>query len=218
LAGLFGEHIHNSFARRVPIWVDGAPVDADVPAGLAGIRNGAVLSLFEPADLVTREAPPGVAELRVVCGPGAGRIHRLTLGETVVGCGGTGWSLPDLRLPSAALAVRVTPEGRVTVDPADGLRVVLGSAAIAEEATWPVEAYLFAGDTVLALAEISTVTADVSVNAAEALVDFNRPPRLLPPARERAFHLPDKPAEVKSRRMPWVMVLAPMAIALPMAF
>ena len=218
LTGLFGEHMHSSFARRVPMWVDGTAVEADVPAGQAGVRHGAVLSLFEPSDLVTRAAPNGVAELRVVSGPGAGRIHRLPLGETVVGCGATGWSLPDLRLPSNALTVRVTPDGAVLVSPAEGLPVVLGAADVEEKTAWPVDEYLFAGDTVLSRAEISTMTADVSVNAEEALADFNRPPRLLPPERERTFHLPDKPAEAKNRRMPWVMVVAPLAIAIPMAW
>ena len=46
-----------------------------------------------------------------------------------------------------------------------------------------VGAYVFAGDTVLARAEVGDVTADVTTDADEALVDFNRPPRLLPPQR-----------------------------------
>ena len=61
------------------------------------------------------------------------------------------------------------------------------------------------------------MTADVTTDADEALVDFNRPPRLLPPQRERSFHLPDPVPEVRKRPMPWVMVFAPMLLAVPMA-
>ena len=165
--------------------------------------------------------PHGVAELRVVSGPGAGAYHRLPLGDTVVGCGAPGWSLPDLRLPSDALTVSVAPDGSVAVTAPDalGARIDDGAAlaALGERTPWPVGAYVFAGDTVLARAEVSDVTADVTTDADEALVDFNRPPRLLPPQRERSFHLPDPVPEVRKRPMPWVMVFAPMLLAVPMA-
>ena len=235
LVGVLGETMHDSFARRIPVWVDGAEVDPLAPAGKSGIRSGAVVSLFEPADRVVRAAPSGVAELRVVAGPGAGRIHRLPLGETVVGCGAPGWSLPDLRLPADGLRVTVTPDGSVRVVPAPGLDTRLDSRALGEQtetepvpagavagddggAAWPVGGYLAAGDTVLVRAEVGEPTADVSVNHDEALVELNRPPRLLPPDRERSFHLPDRPAPRKGRPLPWVMVVAPLVISVPMAF
>ena len=53
--------------------------------------------------------------------PAPGRIHRLPLGETVVGCGAPGWSLPDLRLPSRRAAVSGRP-GRVGAVTAPGPR------------------------------------------------------------------------------------------------
>ena len=270
LVGVLGEEMHDSFARRIPVWVDGAEVDPLAPAGKSGIRSGAVVSLFEPADRVVRAAPSGVAELRVVAGPGAGRIHRLPLGETVVGCGAPGWSLPDLRLPADGLRVTVTPDGSVRVVPAPGLEARLDSRPLGErpapeqeptraerrvrkerdraaerlraeqgvdpvadpaperaragaaegpdDGAWPVGGYLAAGDTVLARAQVGEPTADVSVNHDEALVELNRPPRLLPPDRERSFHLPDRPAPRKGRPLPWVMVVAPLVISVPMAF
>ena len=235
LVGVLGETMHDSFARRIPVWVDGAEVDPLTPSGKSGIRSGAVVSLFEPADRVVRAAPSGVAELRVVAGPGAGRIHRLPLGETVVGCGAPGWSLPDLRLPADGLRVTVTPDGSVRVVPAPGLGARLDSRPLGEQpdaepvrdgavagddggAAWPVGGYLAAGDTVLVRAQVGEPTADVSVNHDEALVELNRPPRLLPPDRERSFHLPDRPAPRKGRPLPWVMVVAPLVISVPMAF
>ncbi|MEP7088719.1 MAG: FtsK/SpoIIIE domain-containing protein [Nocardioidaceae bacterium] len=265
LVAVLGEQMHDSFAKRIPVWIDGAPADPASPAGKAGLRSGAVLSLFEPADRVTRTPPAGVAELRVVSGPGAGRIHRLPLGETVLGCGAPGWSLPDLRLPSDAMRVLVSPDGSVRAAPAPGLAVSLDSRpigvpteaprtltraerkagrqrlkverqmrkeegagppdAVPEQSdqagdgtfAWPVGGYLAAGGTVLVRAAVGEAIADVSVNPDEALVDFNRPPRMLPTERERSFHLPDKPEPRKGRPLPWVMVIAPLAMAIPMA-
>ncbi|RYU12763.1 FtsK/SpoIIIE domain-containing protein [Nocardioides iriomotensis] len=219
LVRLLGEQVHDSFARRVPVWVDGEEVEPQTPAGAAGVHSGAVLSLFEPADRVARTAPAGVAELRVVSGPGAGRIHRLPLGETVVGNGATGWSLPDLRLPSKALTLAVGADGSVTVTPASGFAVELDGTEVEEGgADWPVGGYLAAGGTVLVRAEVGEPAADVEARPDEALVDFNRPPRMLPPDRERSFHLPDPPQELRKRPIPWVMVVVPLVVAMPMAY
>ena len=218
LVHLLGEEIHDSFARRIPVWVDGDEVDLDTPAGVAGVHHGAVVSLFEPADRVARIAPAGVAELRVVSGPGAGRIHRLPLGESVVGNGATGWSLPDLRLPSRALTVAVGADGGVTVTPASDFAVTLDGEPVEESADWPIGGHLAAGGTVLVRAEVGEPTAVVESRPDEALVDFNRPPRMLPPARERTFHLPDKPQELRRRPIPWVMVIVPLFVAIPMAY
>ncbi|MGA9749904.1 MAG: FtsK/SpoIIIE domain-containing protein, partial [Nocardioides sp.] len=219
LVRLLGEQVHDTFARRVPVWVDGAEVDLRASAGQAGVHSGAVLSLFEPADLVARQAPAGVAELRVASGPGAGRIHRLPLGETVVGNGATGWSLPDLRLPAKALTVDVAIDGTVRVVPSDGLGARLDDEDLENEgAEWPVGGHVAAGGTVLVRGEVVTPVADVEARPEEALIDFNRQPRMLPPDRERAFHLPDKPAEIRKRPVPWVMVVVPVLVAMPMAY
>ena len=120
LTELLGDRVHSGFARRVPLWVDGVAVEPDRPPGSSGSGTAAwcPLRARRPGG---REVPHGVAELRVVSGPGAGRIHRLPLGDTVVGCGAPGWSLPDLRLPSDALTVSVAPDGSVAVTAPDAL-------------------------------------------------------------------------------------------------
>ncbi len=219
LVRLLGEQVHDSFARRVPLWVDGSEVDLRSAAGAVGVHSGAVLALFEPADLVARQAPAGVAELRVVSGPGAGRVHRLPLGETIVGNGATGWSLPDLQLPATALSVEVAVDGDVRVVASAGLGARLDGEELDQDgAGWPVGGHLVAGGTVLMRSEVETPVADVEARPDEALIDFNRQPRMLPPDRERSFHLPDKPAEVRKRPVPWVMVVVPMLVALPMAY
>ncbi|KQY64688.1 MULTISPECIES: FtsK/SpoIIIE domain-containing protein [unclassified Nocardioides] len=217
LLDLLGEQVHPDFAKRIPLWVDGQRVDPATPTGEAGVHAGSVVALFEPADRITRAVPSGVAELRVVAGPGAGRIHRLPLGHTTIGCGSPEWSLPDVRLPPAALRVDATPDGSVTVEVADGVVASLEEVEITEATAWPEGGHLLIGDTVLARAPLGSGRADVAMNAAEALIEFNRPPRIMPPPRERAFHMPTRPEEPRGRPLPWVMVLAPAVMAVPMA-
>lgn len=217
LLRVLGEEIHPGFAARVPIWVDGQRVEGTTPAGEAGVRTGAVLTLFEPADRVVRQAPSGVAELRVVAGPGAGRVHRLPLGTTTVGCGAPDWSLPDLRLPADALSVTADVAGTVTLAVAEGLTAVLETDAVEDAVDWPIGGYVFVGDTVLARTGLGEAPAEVTHNPTEGVVEFNRPPRMAPPTRERQFHMPEDPGELRGRPFPWVMVLAPAVLAVPMA-
>ncbi|QCX28301.1 FtsK/SpoIIIE domain-containing protein [Nocardioides jishulii] len=219
LLALLGEKMHPEFAARVAVWVDGRRVDSATPAGEAGVRPGAVVALYEATDRIARSVPQGVAELRVVSGPGAGRVHRLPLGSSTIGCGGPDWSLPDLRLPPDALTLEVTPDGGVTVRAADGVAAKLEDEEVeaTETREWPVGAYLFVGDTVLARTELGEGLAEVTVNPSEAVVDYNRPPRIAPPPRERTFHMPPEPTQHRGRPFPWVMVLAPAVMAVPMA-
>ncbi|WP_344553764.1 FtsK/SpoIIIE domain-containing protein [Pseudokineococcus marinus] len=248
--GAQGAEVHPAFAARTPLWVDGASVDAARTLREAGVRPGSVLSL-DPPDRPA--APPtGVAELRVVGGHGAGRVHRLPLGTTLVGCGATGLSLPDLQLPADALAVTVAPDGVVRVREVPGLGAVLADeplerapaevepaprrgrrrrrrAAAAEAAAaadppagraWPSGAHLRAGSTVLQLVtggDADEPPADARPARDHPGLDLGRPPRLLPPVRERVFTLPRPPGERVKRPLPWVMVLAPALMVVPMA-
>jgi len=245
--GAQGAGTHPVFAARTPLWVDGVPAQPAATLRDAGVRPGSVLSL-DPPDRPA--APPaGVAELRVVGGHGAGRVHRLALGTTVVGCGAPGLSLPDLQLPADALVVTATPDGVVRVRAAPGLGAVLAdeplerapvevepgprrgrrrrrrAAAAAAEAdppvgrSWPSGAHLRAGSTVLQLVtgtDAEEAGADVRPAADHPGLDLGRPPRLLPPVRERAFTLPRPPGERVRRPLPWVMVLAPALVVVPM--
>jgi S-DNA-T family DNA segregation ATPase FtsK/SpoIIIE len=158
-----------------------------------------------------------VAEIRVVNGPGAGRVHRLPLGETLVGCGAAGLSLPDLRVPPNGLRVVGTIQGTVHVTPLPGFEATLDGEPLEGEAEWPEGAYLTAGETVLQRAPLQMPDADVSVATDHAGIDFNRPPRLLPPERETKFQIPQEPQKPRRRQFPWIMVISPALMAAPMA-
>ena len=148
-----------------------------------------MLSVHAPAS-PPPDRPAGVAELRVVNGPGAGRVHRLPLGETLVGCGAAGLSLPDVRVPPNGLRVNGTIQGTVLVTPLPGFEVTLDGEPIEGETEWPEGAHLVAGETVLQRAPLAAPDADISVATDHAGIDFNRPPRLLPPERRDQVHDP----------------------------
>ncbi len=106
--------MHPGFARQVGVWVDGQPVDGQRSLRDARIGPGSVVSLHEP-DGYDAALPRGVVEVRVVSGPGAGRIHRFGIGEHQIGNGAPGMSLPDLFLPTDALVIRITADAEVEI-------------------------------------------------------------------------------------------------------
>jgi S-DNA-T family DNA segregation ATPase FtsK/SpoIIIE len=106
--------MHPGFAKQVGVWVDGQPVEKEHSLRDAHVVPGSVVSLHEP-DGYDAALPRGVVEVRVVSGPGAGRIHRFGIGEHQIGNGAPGMSLPDLFLPTDAMVIRVTADAEVEI-------------------------------------------------------------------------------------------------------
>lgn len=222
LVAALGEHVHPSFVAHLPVWVDGAAAEPANSLRGNGLADGSVVALHAPAgggDAVA--GPSGAPEVRVVAGPGAGRVHRLPLGRTELGCGGRDVTLPDVLLPADALVVTATPDGTVTVAPgpgAAGTDARLDGEPLTGPVPWPPGSYLRAGDTVLERASGSLATLRVRPAADGPGAEVNRPPRLLPAVRPQRFTRPTEPKEPARRAIPWLAVLAPVVIAVPMAF
>jgi len=209
--------MHPSFAVRVGVWVDGRAVDQGATLREAGLRPGSVLALHEPQGN-RAGLPRGVSEIRVVSGPGAGRVHRIGLGETVIGCGAPGLSLPDVLLPADAMTLLVTVDGAVSVTSGEGVEAFLENEPVDGTTAWPPAAYVRCGGTVLQMGVPWEPDADVTPSEDRLGVDFNRPPRLLPATRERSFTLPAEPAKPRKMSIPWLLVLAPLLMVVPSFF
>ncbi|MEU6790602.1 FtsK/SpoIIIE domain-containing protein [Nonomuraea wenchangensis] len=98
------------------VWRDGRPLDPRARAASV-LRDGDKITL-DPrlARATVIEEPGGVAEVRVVGGPGAGTVHRLGLGAHVIGADPTcAIAVPDPALAPEAVTVRVTPDA-ITVE------------------------------------------------------------------------------------------------------
>jgi DNA segregation ATPase FtsK/SpoIIIE, S-DNA-T family len=187
-----------AMAERVAIWVDGAPVDAGRHTlRTARVRPGSIVELHAHEEQPAL-APSGVAELRVVNGPGAGRVHRLGLGRTVVGHDAPGLSLPDPELAADALTVVARPGGRVEVEPAVGTDARIDAVPLTGPTPWPLGGYLTAGDSVLELTPVGEADADSQENPDELGLDLVRHQRSTRPRPAPHFVLPARPPPTRT--------------------
>lgn len=199
-----GDDTDPAQAGRVPVWVDGHAVPledggsaATCTVRSAGIQPGSIIELHTHEE---HPAPPptGVGEVRVVNGPGAGRVHRLDLGRTVIGHQAPGLDLPDTELPADALTISARPGGLVDVIPAPGTAFLLDGVEHTERRSWPHGGYLQAGRTVLELAEISEPDADTQPYEVGLGQELFRHTRSARPRSGARFVLPARPPNDRS--------------------
>ncbi|NEA31515.1 FtsK/SpoIIIE domain-containing protein [Streptomyces sp. SID13031] len=82
---------------------------------------------------------------------------------------------------------------------------------------WKPGMQLAVGPVMLTLASIEPPDASLSPNPAGGVVDFNRPPRLLPPPRLTDFALPAEPEKGQKPTFPLLVMLLPMVGAVALA-
>ncbi|MEN0128129.1 MAG: FtsK/SpoIIIE domain-containing protein [Brevundimonas sp.] len=105
---------------------------------------------------------------------------------------------------------RSASAGMQEIDPEDDRPLVhLDRAAVLAPRRWVAGESLVVGDTVLELAELTAPDASLSPSAEGATLDFNRPPRLLPPVRTSEYRLPAEPRTPDRQSFPLAMVLLP---------
>ncbi|QFR97929.1 cell division protein FtsK [Streptomyces tsukubensis] len=93
------------------IYVDGHPLDAHATVGTSPLREGAVVSLHDPAGCLPGE-PTGLVELRVASGPAAGAVHRLGIGRHDIGAGPAAHiRVDDAELPDRSFTLSVAADG-----------------------------------------------------------------------------------------------------------
>ena len=203
----------------VALYVDQALVPPAQALAESRIRQGCVISLGDASGCLSPE-PAGVVEIQVAGGPAAGSVHRLTLGEADIGgAGGPAHILiADPQLPATALHVWVDAQGRCTVAPYGGVRAELDREPLAGPAPWPPGQLVTVGGTLLGLARYEPPDAALHVSEDGAGVDFNRPPRLLPPERMTRFQLPRPPARPERRPAPILMAVIPVLLGVAMAY
>ncbi|MBT0772262.1 hypothetical protein KIH74_25175 [Kineosporia sp. J2-2] len=184
-------------SARVPVWVDGRRAEPHDTLRSAGIRPGSIVELHEHEEQpVTR--PSGVAEIRVVNGPGAGRVHRLGLGQTVIGHEAPGLDLPDADLAADALTLSARPGGAVEVIPGAGTSFTLAGEEKTERCPWPRGTYLQAAGTVLELTTVSEPDADTQPDETGLGWQLFRHTRSARPRSGARFVLPPRPPSGRS--------------------
>ncbi|MFD4522695.1 FtsK/SpoIIIE domain-containing protein [Streptomyces sp. NPDC058470] len=204
-----GQH-HASGGGAPVTYVDGYPVDPSATIGTSPLREGAIVSLHDPAGCLPGE-PTGLVELRVAGGPAAGAVHRLGIGRYDIGSGAaSALRIDDPELPQRALTLSVATDGTCQVAVhGDKEGVTLDGEQI-DGAEWPLGGQIAVGNSLLGLDRYSPPNAALKWSEDGAGLDYNRPPRLRPPERQTRFKLPAPPRDFEARPLPWLMALTPL--------
>ncbi|MEU9554938.1 FtsK/SpoIIIE domain-containing protein [Streptomyces fumanus] len=196
-----------------PVYVDGYAVDPSATVVGSPLRDGAVVSLRDPAGCVPGE-PTGLVELRVVGGPGAGSVHRLGVGRYDIGSGAASYvRIDDPEVDGRALTLSVATDGTCTVAVHAGKEdITLDGEPIGEREgdDWPLGGQIGVGNSLLELVRYTPPDAALKWSEDGVGLDYNRPPRLRPPERQTTFRLPSPPREFEPRPLPWLMALTPL--------
>lgn len=192
----------------------GAPVDEAALLGVPPLVEGALLQVDAapcPPQL------PHLPELRVVGGPAAGAVHRLSPGEVVVGRdGAAAVPVDDRDVSRRHCLLRLTHDGATVADLGstngtwiDGVRVG------ADPVPLPAGALLRVGSSRLVLTAAAGPAVPLE-HAAEGRLGVNRLPRLHPPRELVQVVVPAPPRERERSPIPVVAVLAPLVLGIGM--
>ncbi|MCD5314733.1 FtsK/SpoIIIE domain-containing protein [Kineosporia babensis] len=166
-----------------------------------GVRDGAELGLGVPAPAAAE--PEGRTEVRVVSGPSAGTVFRLPPGDYELG------SDPScrVRLSGVPLAaqIRVHLDGSVELLAAP--EAWLDSKAVEGVTRWREGSLLAVGDSLLEVSSAYPVPAPLTPAQDGLGLEFNRPPRFLPPEAGKKFRLPQPPVKPDKRPIPLLPIL-----------
>jgi DNA segregation ATPase FtsK/SpoIIIE, S-DNA-T family len=201
----------------VPLYVSGQRIPPQLSLLESPIRDGAVLSLGGPEGGVSPE-PGGLVEIRVVSGPGAGSIYWLPAGYADIGTGPVDVRVWDKAIAPRALRVFVDGRGRCQVAPYEGVQAALDREPLDAPAQWQPGQLIAVGRSLLGLAHYQLPDAALHPSADGSGIDFNRPPRLLPPERATRFQLPAPPSEAQRRPLPILMAVVPLIMGVAMAY
>ena len=201
------------------LYHDGLAVDPTLALSESGLIDGSVVSLGSGALGDLRE-PVGLIELRIVAGPDAGTVHVLGVGDVVIGSDpGCTVVVSGPAVPPVAAIASVTRDATVTLRPADGTTGPLLDQAEVPPAgvPWTIGSELRVGDALLELHLPEPPDADLVPAPDGAWLDYNRPPRMLPPLRQTTFRLSLAPTAMTGGGIPIVGALAPAALGGVMA-
>ncbi|MFD8013580.1 FtsK/SpoIIIE domain-containing protein [Streptomyces sp. NPDC058955] len=217
-AGELAEHLHRRLRGGAPqerpvLYLGAAPLPADQPVASAALRPGSLLSLGAPAPEAGPE-PDGVVELRGVGGADAGVVFRLPPGDYEIGSAAS----CRIRLEAEGLAgtaarLKVLADGTATVRPAQQDGITRDGTDVRDWTPWPLGGVLSAGPVLLELAGPSRPDAALQPSDDGLGLDYNRPPRLLPPPVANRFQLPVAPGKPARNKLQLALVFTPLLMA-----
>ncbi|WP_435843914.1 FtsK/SpoIIIE domain-containing protein [Streptomyces fructofermentans] len=203
LARAVGHAEGGEAAADPALYIGATLVDPQSTLQVAGVRDGTVLGLGAPAP--EQPEPEGRTEVRVVSGPGAGTIYRLGPGDYDIGSAAGCRIRLSPQAPTFAARVRVRLDGTAELLKTD--EALLDGKPVSEPASWREGNQLVVGSILLELTSRQTAKAPLT-SAEDGLgLEFNRPPRFLPPAAGMKFRLPTPPVKPDKRPIPLLPIL-----------
>jgi len=179
-----------------------APDPSSATLAASGLMDGAVLTLGDPEPF--RPQREGRAEIRFVSGPRAGQIEPLLVGETRTG----------------PVSVVLDIDGRISVRAVteDDTPPMIEQAVLGNEyVEWPMGEELHLGSTVLTVHPVTRGDAELLPAEDGGWLDYNRPPRLMPPVPSDSFRLPAPPPAPTRNPLPWITAAIPAVLGISMA-
>ncbi|MEY9925952.1 S-DNA-T family DNA segregation ATPase FtsK/SpoIIIE [Catenulispora sp. GP43] len=199
------------------LFVDGNLVDQRHSLASSPLREGSVVSLHNPSGCLPAE-PYGTVEVRVAGGPDAGGVHRINPGYADIGRSRRNRvKIDDPGIPDFALRVSLDVRGVIRVAPYEGVAAALEKQPLVGEAEWKPGMQVVIGTTILEVGYFTPPDAALTPSEDGAFLDYNRPPRILPPERQTRFKLPNPVKDDHKRPFPIVMLVLPVMGAVLMA-
>jgi len=215
LARALGYQIPSGNVRAPDLYVGDRALPPNASLQEAGLRDGMEVGLGTPTPETAE--PEGRNEIRVVSGPGAGTTFRLVPGDYDIG------NSPSCRIRLTSGAPRAVARVRVRVDGTAELllheRVWLDSEVAEGTVPWPVGSQLAIGESLLEFTSEQEARAPLTTAPDGLGLEFNRPPRFLPPTAGGSYRLPTPPIKPDKRPIPLLpMLLVPAISALGAIF
>lgn len=201
-----------------PLWDEYREIPVDVALSETGLRDGSLVGVGGPVGAVRDSVDHGI-ELRVIGGTGAGLVFRLRQGRFVLGRQATcAIPVPDPEMSREHAAVEISPEGAVTIcDLGSSNGTSLEGAGVG---TSPVPlAYgqvVQLGGTFVTVCPVDPRDGVLTDDGQCGYV-FNRRYRIRRPASTAEIEFPNAPQEEEKAGFPWLMMGAPLVLAVGMA-
>ncbi len=204
---------HGASPHRIHL--EDRPLDLDLPLSASGVHDGSVLWVGGPGPAPYTTG--GLVTVRAVTGTGAGRIWSLLPGEHRIGSAPTCAVRLAGDVPPVAAVVRVTFDAHVHVRGLGGDLLLDREQLGGDEVVWRETAQLTAGGTALEAHPVRSPDAVVETSPESEYLDYNRPPRLLPPVRPDKFRIPAEPKAPAPYALPWLAALLPAVFGVVMS-
>ncbi|WP_432827254.1 FtsK/SpoIIIE domain-containing protein [Dactylosporangium sp. CA-092794] len=232
--GALGDKV-STLGEDAGVWyLDGAPLDTTRTIREAGLFAGVRVGVGSPVPQTPVRALPGDArrhwlEVHAVGGPAAGRIWPVGLGTHDIGSApGAAIDPGGPGMPSHGARLTIDEQGQAWVTAGRDGRLRLAVArppddadvAVADEdrrddaRRWPPGVDLAVGGSLLRLVARDEPDAAVTPAVDVPMLDFNRPPRIVPPLLFSRRRLPQPPLKPTRRPIPILVTLSPMVMGL----